>query len=73
LNWPFPDLESFAGTEEDQLSQLRSLRDSIKMKAEQFFEENLMFGIIIFTLINTSLSFGVCLSTSLKFSAMWIE
>ena len=39
LNWPFPDPESFTGTEEDQLTQMRSLRDSIKMRVEQFVEE----------------------------------
>ncbi|TGC06974.1 arsenate reductase ArsC [Methanolobus halotolerans] len=39
LNWPFPDPESFTGTEEEQIEQVRSLRDSIKKRIEQFVEE----------------------------------
>lgn len=39
LNWPFPDPESFEGTEEEKLEQVRVLRDSIKKRVEQFVEE----------------------------------
>jgi len=39
LNWPFPDPESFTGTDEEKLEQTRSLRDSIKARIEQFVKE----------------------------------
>lgn len=39
LNWPFPDPDSFSGTESEKLEQMRTLRDSIKKKIEQFVEE----------------------------------
>lgn len=39
LNWPYPDPESFTGTEEEKLEQARMLRDSIKTRIEQFVEE----------------------------------
>lgn len=39
LNWPFPDPESFEGTEEEKLQQTRILRDSIKSRVEQFIED----------------------------------
>lgn len=41
LNWPFPDPESFTGTEEEKIVQFRSLRDSIKMRVEEFVEETI--------------------------------
>lgn len=39
LNWPYPNLESFIGTEDEKIEQARALRDSIKEKVEQFVEE----------------------------------
>ena len=39
LNWPYPDPETFTGTEEEKLNQARVLRDSIKARIEQFVEE----------------------------------
>lgn len=39
LNWSFPDPESFSGTENEKIEQMRILRDSIKTKIEQFVEE----------------------------------
>ncbi len=39
LNWPFPDPESFTGNDEEKLAQLRSLRDSIKMRVQEFVKE----------------------------------
>ena len=39
LNWPYPDPESFTGTEEERLEQTRSLRDSIKTRINQFIKE----------------------------------
>ncbi len=39
LNWPFPDPESFTGTDDEKLEQARILRDSIKKRVEIFVEE----------------------------------
>ncbi|WP_094228894.1 arsenate reductase ArsC [Methanolobus psychrotolerans] len=39
LNWPYPDPESFTGSEAEKLEQARMLRDSIKEKVEQFVGE----------------------------------
>ncbi|TGC07493.1 arsenate reductase ArsC [Methanolobus halotolerans] len=41
LNWPYPDPESFNGTDEEKLAQVRSLRDSIKKRVEQFVKETI--------------------------------
>ncbi|MBN2109970.1 MAG: arsenate reductase ArsC [Methanosarcinaceae archaeon] len=39
LNWPYPDPESFTGTDEEKLDQARILRDSIKTRIVQFVED----------------------------------
>lgn len=39
LKWSFPDPESFSGTEEEKMEQVRDLRDSIKNRIEEFAEE----------------------------------
>ncbi len=39
LNWPFPDPESFTGTEKEKLERARALRESIKDKVKKFVEE----------------------------------
>jgi arsenate reductase len=39
MNWPFPDPETFTGTDEEKMEQMRTLRDSIKKRIEQFVEE----------------------------------
>ncbi|WP_370574247.1 arsenate reductase ArsC [Methanomethylovorans sp.] len=39
MNWPFPDPETFTGTDEEKMQQMRELRDSIKERIEQFVEE----------------------------------
>ena len=39
LNWPYPDPESFTGTDEEKLEQARKLRDLIKARVGQFVED----------------------------------
>lgn len=39
LNWPYPDPDSFTGSEEEKMEQVRELRDSIKARVEQFVED----------------------------------
>ncbi|MDK2825951.1 protein tyrosine phosphatase [Methanolobus vulcani] len=39
LHWPYPDPETFTGSEEEKQEQARKLRDSIKKRIEQFVED----------------------------------
>nr|WP_321497482.1 arsenate reductase ArsC [uncultured Methanolobus sp.] len=39
LHWPYPDPESFTGTQEEKLEQTRNLRDLIRKRVEQFVED----------------------------------
>lgn len=39
LNWPFPDPEDAAGTHEEQLDQVRDIRDNIKARITAFVDE----------------------------------
>lgn len=39
LHWPYPDPETFNGTEEEKLEQTRKLRDAIKGRIGKFVED----------------------------------
>jgi arsenate reductase len=39
LHWPYPDPESFTGSEEEKMGQTRQLRDAIKERIEKFVED----------------------------------
>ncbi|WMW25845.1 arsenate reductase ArsC [Methanolobus sediminis] len=39
LHWPYPDPETFTGSEEEKLEQARELRDLIMKRIEQFVED----------------------------------